>query len=129
MNSIHARRGFSAPFSSDSPGLKNGQCTLCGGEGWLPPSDMHSDGSYSTSRECPRCRAGYQKSEQPATDTQCLQLAKHFLTDEPGATHEDLHDLSDAIQSAVENWFFLREHEAVVAAEGDESSSDTGAKR
>jgi DnaJ-class molecular chaperone len=32
------------------------KCARCNGEGWLPPSEIYSDGSYSTSRECPRCR-------------------------------------------------------------------------
>jgi len=31
------------------------QCGRCGGTGWLEPIGPKSDGSYITSRPCPRC--------------------------------------------------------------------------
>jgi hypothetical protein len=31
------------------------KCARCDGEGWIEPIGPHSDGSYITSRPCPRC--------------------------------------------------------------------------
>jgi non-homologous end joining protein Ku len=40
----------------------------------------------------------------PGLDSRCLDLAKHFLAGEPGATEADAWNLATVIQDAVENW-------------------------
>jgi hypothetical protein len=37
-------------------GDPNPPCELCGGTGWVEPIGPKSDGSYITSRPCPRCQ-------------------------------------------------------------------------
>jgi hypothetical protein len=54
-------------------------------------------------------RDSYRTEKQMSYDEQCKELAEHFLSDEPGATPEDAHDLAQTIQDAVEGWFTLRE--------------------
>jgi hypothetical protein len=61
-------------------------------------------------------------------DSKCMELARHFLADEPNITEEDLIDLAGDIQMGVENWFDARDHEYVVDAEGDESSASGDVK-
>lgn len=63
-------------------------------------------------------------------DEKCLELARHFLQDvPPGHIREQSEDLAEAIQTAVENWFELRDHAVVVAAEGDESREGGSVER
>lgn len=48
-------------------------------------------------------------------DSKCEDLAEHFLSEEPH-TDRDVFDLAQAIQDAVETWFFGREGHAQVIA-------------
>jgi hypothetical protein len=45
-----------------------------------------------------------------AFDTRCYDLARIFLAETPNTQEQDKDSLAQAIQDAVENWFF--EHEA-----------------
>lgn len=56
--------------------------------------------------------------ERPSVDDASMDLAKHFLQDTPHTTEDDHWNLAGAIQQAVEDWFFMREHAASLVATG-----------
>lgn len=47
------------------------------------------------------------KARKRGVDQSCIDLAEHFLQDEPH-TDKDVADLSECIQDIVEDWFFIR---------------------